>query len=108
MNDNTPRYIIIKSTFDDNCKSYRIGGDEFIVIIEADNAETIYKVNSIQLNVNIQNFNNFFNKQYKLSIAYGCAFYKPNQNITLHDVLNKSDKEMYTNKINQKKQDKSS
>lgn len=99
---------LIKSTFDDNCKSYRIGGDEFIVIIEADNAETLYKVNSIQLNVNIQNFNNFFNKQYKLSIAYGCAFYKPNQNITLHDVLNKSDKEMYTNKINQKKQDKSS
>lgn len=94
---------VIKNTFDDECTAYRIGGDEFIVIIESSNAETLYKTYSMQLNVNIQNFNNFFNKSYKLSIAYGCAFYRQNQNIPLRDILNISDKEMYTNKTNQKK-----
>lgn len=90
---------LIKNTFRKSCYSYRIGGDEFVVIIDSPDAEKLYKEYSMQFNVNIQNFNNFYNKPYKLSIAYGCAFYKKNQNITLHEIINMSDKEMYNHKI---------
>ena len=90
---------LIKNTFSESCYSYRIGGDEFVVIIDSPDAEKLYKEYSMQFNVNIQNFNNFYNKPYKLSIAYACAFYKKHQNITLHEIINMSDKEMYNHKI---------
>ena len=58
----------------------------------------------MMFNANINNFNNFYNKPYKLSIAYGCAFYNANKNITLNEIIKMSDKNMYENKIVSKKQ----
>lgn len=95
---------VIKNTFSENCYLYRIGGDEFVAIIDSPIAEKLYKAYSMLFNANINNFNNFYNKPYKLSIAYGCAFYNANKNITLNEIIKMSDKNMYENKIVSKKQ----
>lgn len=94
---------IIKNTFNEYCTTYRVGGDEFIAIIDSPDAEKIYKEYSIMFNANINNFNNFYNKPYKLSIAYGCAFYDKHKNLTLNEIIKISDKNMYDNKMQSKK-----
>lgn len=89
---------IIKQSFEEFATVYRIGGDEFAAIIEKNNAEAVYKVCALQFNVNIQNFNNFYNKPYTLSIAHGSSFYHEGITLTIKDVLKQSDVEMYKNK----------
>lgn len=97
---------IIKNTFSQYCTTYRVGGDEFIAIIDSSDAEKLYKEYSIMFNANINNFNNFYNKPYKLSIAYGCAFYNKHRNITINEIIKMSDKNMYENKMQLKKESK--
>ena len=96
---------IIKNSFGDNCEHYRIGGDEFAVIINAPNPEAIYKISSIQLKANMQNHNNFYRKIYKVSMACGAAFYNRNTSKThnLQEIINLADQEMYNDKNASKK-----
>lgn len=89
---------LIKQSFTEHCQLYRIGGDEFAVVIEAPNSEAIYKISIMQFNVNVHNHNNFYNKNYKISIAHGSAFYRNNKNITLNEIIKMADKNMYDNK----------
>lgn len=97
---------IIKNSFSKFCSVYRIGGDEFVAIIDSSDAEKLYKEYSILFNANINNFNNFYNKPYKMSIAYGCAVYNAHKNVTLNEIIKMSDKNMYENKMKLKKLDK--
>ena len=93
---------LIKQSFTEHCTLFRIGGDEFAVVIEAPNSEAIYKVSVMQFNVNVHNHNMFYNKNYKVSIAHGSAFYRSNKSISLDEVIKMADKNMYENKQNMK------
>ena len=96
---------IIQNAFGDNCEHYRIGGDEFAVIINAPNPEAIYKISAIQLKANMQNYNNFYGKKYKISMACGASFYNRTTAKThnLQEIINLADQEMYNDKNASKK-----
>ena len=79
-------------------KIYRIGGDEFAVIIEAPNAEAVCKVSLMQFNVNLHNHNMYYANDYDVTVAHGESFYRENKNITLSDIIKEADKNMYKNK----------
>lgn len=94
---------VIQQSFGEFATIYRIGGDEFVAIIEKNNAEAVYKICTLQFNVNIQNFNNFYSKPYKMSIAHGSSFYNKGSQHTLKETLEESDNKMYINKQELKK-----
>ena len=94
---------IISQSFETFSTPYRIGGDEFAVIIEAPNAEAVCKISLMQFNVNIHNHNMFYSKDYDISIAHGEEFYKAGQNITIDEIIKKADMNMYKMKKDMKK-----
>lgn len=94
---------IISQSFETFSTPYRIGGDEFAVIIEAPNAEAVCKISLMQFNVNIHNHNIFYSKDYDISIAHGEEFYKAGQNITIDEIIKKADMNMYKMKKDMKK-----
>ena len=95
---------LITQSFDNFSTVYRIGGDEFAVIIEAPNAEAVSKISLMQFNVNVHNHNMFYSKNFDISIAHGEAFYKANKSQSLDDVVKQADMNMYKNKKNMKEE----
>lgn len=89
---------IITQSFNNFSTAYRIGGDEFAVIIEAPNAEAVCKVSLMQFNVNLHNHNMYYANDYDVTVAHGESFYRENKNITLSDIIKEADKNMYKNK----------
>lgn len=96
---------IISKSFSNSDSStvYRIGGDEFAVIIDSADAKAIYKISNIQFKANINNFNNFYDKPYTLSIAHGAYFHEGNETISLESCLKNADNIMYKDKQEYKK-----
>lgn len=85
------------SSIEDNL--YRVGGDEFVLIVENDNLNTtIQKVQDIELH-------SFFikDKEYKISQSMGVSFY-PKDGNNADELLKKSDIAMYEAKKNGRKQ----
>ena len=95
---------ILSKIFVENCQVYRIGGDEFAVIINASNVEMVYKVGVMQLKNKIQNYNNFYRKKYELSVAYGAAFYDSDGDKSIDLVIKEADDNMYNKKAEIKKE----
>lgn len=89
---------LISQSFKNFCTAYRIGGDEFAVIIEAPNAEAVCKVSLIQFDVNIHNYNMYYSNDYDVTVAHGESFYKENKNLSLSDIIKEADANMYKNK----------
>lgn len=95
---------LIRQTFKDS-SVYRIGGDEFVVILENDalqNAQALL----IQLQKNIENHNKNLHAEYTgyiVSIALGIAFYKPETDFSFDSVFKRADDAMYQNKASIKK-----
>ncbi|MGN0385977.1 MAG: GGDEF domain-containing protein [Lachnospiraceae bacterium] len=91
---------IINDAFEpENGKCFRIGGDEFVVLLSGDNVQTRYEKG-------IQNFlsaqsaeNSRDDSSLQISIAYGFCMYKKNSGYqTLNDVFQQADIKMYENK----------
>ena len=93
---------VISKAFNNEFSSvYRIGGDEFVAIIDDKNADKIYKLSNDIFTSAIEEFNTLENKPFELSIAYGCAYYEASDKCTfnnLNDVLKSSDEIMYKQK----------
>ena len=76
---------------------FRIGGDEFVAIIEGDDYEKRYEIyeklrkNEIEV------------KNQKFDFAVGMATYEPGNDACFNDVFNRADQEMYLNKKAMKK-----
>ena len=94
---------MIAKTFSHVGKCYRVGGDEFVVIIEqASHFDFSYYFHMLDWSVDT------FNKSQKeqaipMQIAYGHAIYDASLDHTLHDTYNRADKKMYENKKEKKK-----
>ena len=80
---------------------YRIGGDEFVALLENDD----YK-NSIQLlnqlQKNIDSYNEQPHNTIKISVAKGIAVYSEATDYTFQDVFKRADNAMYYNKAKMK------
>lgn len=87
---------IISEIFANIGSCYRVGGDEFVVIIDnSSNIDIVYYL--AMLESSIDSFNRE-NKGFKMQIAYGTAVYDPETDKSLEDTYNRADKFMYEDK----------
>ncbi|MGN0710545.1 MAG: diguanylate cyclase domain-containing protein [Anaerovoracaceae bacterium] len=96
--------ILIKNTAKfigeifDKQSVYRIGGDEFAVVLENDESETGEKLMDEfrkALEINNKNAENLTDK---LSVASGIAVYNSEEDRSYHSVFERADRNMYENK----------
>nr|WP_277883306.1 GGDEF domain-containing protein [Nostoc flagelliforme] len=87
---------LLKQSFHNSDIVARLGGDEFIVFISTyfKDADTIQRY----LQENIANFNQQQNRNYELSMSIGIERYSPESNMSLEQLIAKSDKLMYAHK----------
>lgn len=89
----------LTETFISTNNIYRIGGDEFVVIINNTNFKEIESlIDELYNKLNKEKFIGF-----SPSIAYGFAFYDSFLDVNLYNTFNRADKKMYLNKSKQKK-----
>ena len=90
--NNTAKVI---RTLYDNKQIFRIGGDEFIVIIENETDKTLEE-NEFDINKAIEDFNhNLKEGDVKVSCSFGGANYNPRIDENFKQVFKRADEEMY-------------
>lgn len=95
------RYIkncatIIYEIFNGIGKCYRVGGDEFVTIIEHCSTIDLQKyLSMLESSVDAANRKD---REIRMQIAYGCAKYSPDIDKDLEDTYNRADKIMYKDK----------
>jgi diguanylate cyclase (GGDEF)-like protein len=94
---------ILKNSLRQNDFIARYGGDEFIIVMDVDNRQTLSQTIERILQ-NVARFNSETQKPYKLSFSMGSDVYNPRSKMTYGEFLMKLDGLMYQNK-NQKKQE---
>ncbi|MBQ7454096.1 MAG: diguanylate cyclase [Selenomonadaceae bacterium] len=79
---------------------YRIGGDEFVVVLDGDNLARCDELVA-QIRDAIKNFasNESLKPWEKISAAIGVAHYQPNVDKNAEEVFKRADADMYTNKL---------
>jgi diguanylate cyclase (GGDEF)-like protein len=87
---------ILKKTFRESDIIARIGGDEFVVLLEstAENDEILIT----RLSDNIKDHHAKQIRNYRLSISVGVAQFDPDNPISIDDLLSKADALMYAEK----------
>ena len=79
---------------------YRVGGDEFVVIIEGEKVSLCkYFVGQFNAEMGRKNANELLEPWEKVSAAVGVAFYEPGVDKSADEVFKRADKEMYENKL---------
>ncbi|HWQ30700.1 MAG TPA: GGDEF domain-containing protein, partial [Negativicutes bacterium] len=86
---------IIEESFKGIGKVFRIGGDEFCVICRETAKETVDTAVA-NLDIILADVND--NRQIKVILAYGQAYYSKDGNETIYSAFSRADKAMYTNK----------
>ncbi len=95
---------IIHDIFDGIGKCYRVGGDEFVVLIEkASTVDLTHYMAMLESSVDTCNREN---RKLRMQIAYGYAVFTTNTDKDLEDTYNRADKMMYTNKKDKKERQK--
>lgn len=75
----------------------RFGGDEFI-IFAADYNEKQAEELAINFTRELEEYNSFSNKPYKIEASYGFSFAYPDSNMSIFKMIGIADKKMYDNK----------
>lgn len=97
---------IIYEIFNGIGKCYRVGGDEFVALVEkASTIDMTHYLAMLESSVDASNREHKDSKM-KMQIAYGCATYDPDIDKNLEDTYNRADKIMYTNKKEKKERQK--
>lgn len=95
------RYIkncatIIYEIFNGIGKCYRVGGDEFVTLIEHSSSIDLRKyLAMLESSVDSSNREN---RELRMQIAYGCALYTPETDKNLEATYNRADNNMYQDK----------
>lgn len=97
---------IIYEIFNGLGKCYRVGGDEFVALIEkASTIDMTHYFAMLESSVDASNREHKASKM-KMQIAYGYAIYDPDTDKNLEDTYNRADKMMYINKKEKKERQK--
>lgn len=93
--------IIQKSFEKQGGDCFRIGGDEFVVLLSGENVEKYMKFGLQSFQEQIKEYNKNPDKKFRISIAYGYALYnRKNAGKKLMDIHQQADQLMYENKKN--------
>ncbi len=94
---------ILKKTFRESDIIARVGGDEFVVLLETidENDEILIT----RLYENIRDYNAKVSQEYTLSISVGAAQFDPEYPIPIDELLSKADALMYAQKQERRKQE---
>lgn len=96
---------IIRAAFEDkDSKCFRIGGDEFAVLISGERVQEQYEEGIVAFREKIEQHNALPDKKFRISIASGFAVYDETcKGVKLMEVYQKADERMYANKKEIKK-----
>lgn len=89
---------ILKETFRESDIIARVGGDEFCVLMTADN-ELDVDTPIGRLNTNVELHNAHGIRPYKVSLSVGRATYDPNEPVPIEDLMRQADVLMYQAKL---------
>jgi len=91
---------LIKNALSAQGSCYRIGGDEFAVILSGENVSERCDAGLSKFISSIKEYNRVPGQPFRISIASGYAIYEPseNNNATLMDIYQQADGHMYENK----------
>lgn len=91
---------IIRAAFEnEDSDCFRIGGDEFAVLISGDNVQKSYEESIIRFSDKINQYNELPDKEFRISIACGFAVYDRScKGAKLMEIYQQADKQMYDNK----------
>jgi len=87
---------ILKKTFRESDIIARIGGDEFVVLLESTNDKD--EILITRLYENIKDYNVKVSQDYELSLSVGAADLDPEDPISIDELLSKADALMYAQK----------
>lgn len=91
---------LIQMSFDSvDAECFRIGGDEFAVLLSGEHVQQRYEESIVRFSDGMKQYNQQSDKKFRISIAYGFAVY--NQACTgskLMDIYQQADMEMYHKK----------
>lgn len=85
----------IKEAFSDKGNCYRMGGDEFLVILTGENPNTDYEMGLNHFTSYMQAINARSTLPFQLQAAHGFVY---GENLTLTTAMNEADAKMYENK----------
>jgi len=88
---------ILKSSVRKDDFIARIGGDEFVVIIESQSESVLYEVTS-RISKNLELFNSKADHEYQLSISMGFGIFDEQKYISFQDFFEELDHRMYDSK----------
>lgn len=91
---------IIKAAFENaDSKCFRIGGDEFAVLISGEHVQEHYEEGFVRFTDQMKQYNDLPDKKFRISIACGFALYDEScRGTKLMDIYQKADRRMYDNK----------
>ncbi|PLS02090.1 sensor domain-containing diguanylate cyclase [Neobacillus cucumis] len=94
---------VISSQLTANDVLFRLGGDEFVMIFLKKQLEEVQQM-WIQIEQNFKAINDSAVKPYQLSASHGLYHYKSGTPLTLEELLERADQEMYKDKMLRKAQ----
>ena len=94
---------ILKKTFRESDIVARIGGDEFVALVES--TDEASKILITRLYENIRDYNAKVSQDYKLSVSVGAAQFDPEYPISIDRLLSKADALMYAQKRKKREQE---
>ncbi len=92
---------ILKKTFRESDIVARIGGDEFVVLVESPDEHSEIPLTRLYENLKEYNAKGF--QQYTVSISVGTVRFDPEHPISIHELLSKADGLMYAQKRKKRK-----
>lgn len=98
---------IIKEAFENkDSQCFRIGGDEFAVLINGEDVQKQYEKGIVRFREKMEEYNGLSDKKFRISIASGFAMYdEAHKGTKLMDIYQQADKLMYDNKKEMKKKE---
>ncbi|MBQ7782750.1 MAG: diguanylate cyclase [Oscillospiraceae bacterium] len=89
---------LIHNSFSDIGNCYRTGGDEFVLIAKSDNVNDIFNNAYEKMLSEIEQINSRSEFPISVSIASGYAVTDETQSLTINEIIEKADANMYENK----------
>lgn len=93
---------ILKDAFEDYGIIGRIGGDEFAVFLPNQNENSFCEIEQLIKEKTIYH-NTLTKRDFKVELSYGISLFDYNQQITVRELLDQADRQMYRHKRNKRK-----